>query len=165
MSDEITPVSSDMDALTHPALEEEQVLEGTEASTAYVQYEANYTDQEAALENAGAPPPTLWQRIRVLLFGRIGSIEEATARLWNLTQAIESGPDSATNYVLRGELYLSLGDIETAQQDFAHALELASAQLETEQWGLLAQAAQDRAEKGLARTKRIQHQRKSNSGN
>jgi hypothetical protein len=75
----------------------------------------------------------------------------ANSRLAALTDAIAANPDAAVNYVMRGELFLEHGERELAYADFVKALTLAAAQLETEEWGLVAQAVQDRAEAGLRR--------------
>lgn len=79
----------------------------------------------------------------------------ASQRLAALTDAIAANPDSAGNYVLRGELFLQHGERELAYADFVKALTLAAAQLETDDWGLVEQAVQDRAEAGLRRIVRL----------
>ena len=85
--------------------------------------------------------PSAWQRLR-RLFGR-------ETRLYNLNWAISAFPDAPANYVLRGELLLDLGDTVGAAADFRRALELAVAEVGAEDWGLIAQALQDRALVGL----------------
>ena len=72
-----------------------------------------------------------------------------TERWHNLNWAIAAYPDVAANYVLRGELLLKQGDTLGAISDFRRALELAAEQVETEDWGVVAQAVQDRALAGL----------------
>jgi hypothetical protein len=79
----------------------------------------------------------------------------ASRRLAALTDAIAANPDSAANYVLRGELFLQHGERELAYADFVKALTLAAAQLESDDWGLVGQAVQDRAEAGLRRIVRL----------
>lgn len=80
-------------------------------------------------------------------------------RLRLLDQAIYKHPEAPTNYVLRGELYLKIGDYDAAYTDFVQALDQAAQQVESAEWGLVAQAMQDRAlvgkraaEKRLGRT-------------
>lgn len=74
--------------------------------------------------------------------------------LRELNQAIAHAPEAPTNYVLRGELALATGDYPQAAADFEKALGLASAQVESSNWGAMAQAMQDRAASGLAQTRR-----------
>lgn len=79
-------------------------------------------------------------------------------RLWDLTQAIEAYPEVPSNYVLRGELYLELGEVELAAVDFRKALDLSEDQMERNSWGVVAQAMQDRAQTGLQNAnRRIKH--------
>jgi uncharacterized protein HemY len=77
--------------------------------------------------------------------------------LRELNQGIVNHPEAPTNYVLRGELALATRDYEQAAADFEKALELASAQVETSDWGVLAQAMQDRAYRGLKEARRRLH--------
>ncbi|PJF26491.1 MAG: hypothetical protein CUN53_07640 [Phototrophicales bacterium] len=79
----------------------------------------------------------------------------ASRRLAALTDAIAANPDSAANYVMRGELFLRHGERELAYADFVKALNLAAAQLEADDWGLVEQVVQDRAEVGLRRIARL----------
>jgi uncharacterized protein HemY len=74
--------------------------------------------------------------------------------LRDLNHAIADHPEAPANYVLRGELALETRDYSQAAADFEKALELASAQVETENWGILAQAMQDRAYRGLTQARR-----------
>ncbi len=91
-----------------------------------------------------------WLRARL----RGGPTEDVAARLATLAQAIETHPDAPTNYVLRGELRLALGDPAAAAADFHQALEWAERALATSAWGIIAQAARDRALAGLAQAER-----------
>lgn len=79
----------------------------------------------------------------------------------SLNRAIAENPESPTNYVLRGELALESKAYEQAISDFKKALELASIQIETSDWGIVAQVMQDRAYRGLqeARRKRAKRRR------
>ncbi len=79
----------------------------------------------------------------------------AKRRLAALTDAIAANPDSPANYALRGELFLQHGERELAYADFVKALTLASAQLAADDWGLVEQAVQDRAEAGLRQIVRL----------
>ena len=103
--------------------------------------------------DSNAPAPVkrgLLQHLRTLFLGAPRTDSALTAeRLIALSQGIEQQPEEPGNYVLRGELYLALGDQTRAAEDFEVALELAQAQLERGDWGFVAQAVQDRALAGL----------------
>lgn len=95
---------------------------------------------------------SLWHRIRRFFFKTASEKkEEFRTRIIILSHTIETYPDAAGNYVLRGELYLELRKRELAQQDFEKALELAEAQFDNDRWGLGSQAILDRARLGLQR--------------
>lgn len=100
-------------------------------------HDDDYSDEQATV----ASSLSLWTRIR-RSFSRM-------ERWHNLNWTIAAYPDVAANYVLRGELLLRQGDTLGAISDFRHALRLAAAQVETEDWGIVAQAMQDRALAGL----------------
>lgn len=87
------------------------------------------------------------------LRGLFGS-DSTEARTAELTQMIESYPETAANYVFRGELLLKRRAYEQAADDFRHALELTTRQVRTAAWGLVAQALQDRALVGLEQAQR-----------
>ncbi|MBE2270657.1 MAG: hypothetical protein IAE80_20635 [Anaerolinea sp.] len=91
------------------------------------------------------PPP-----IRVSLWTRFFRPMRLTAlRVIDLDRAIEAQPSAAANYVLRGESLLKLRRYGDAEMDFRRALELAAAQVESQDWGVVAQVVQDRALAGL----------------
>jgi tetratricopeptide (TPR) repeat protein len=90
--------------------------------------------------------------LKALLFGQPVSDD---TRLRELSIAIIEYPRSTSNYVLRGELYLHYREYARAEADFRRALLLAAEAVETENWGILAQAMQDRALAGWQ--KAIQH--------
>lgn len=92
------------------------------------------------------------RRLSARLRGTPG--EDAAARLATLAQAIEAHPDAPANYVLRGELWLALGDPTAAAANFRQALERAERALEASAWGIIAQAVRDRALAGLAEAER-----------
>jgi hypothetical protein len=93
----------------------------------------------------------LWENVRRAFFPTYSErTEQLHRRITRLTRAIELSPETPTNYVLRGELYLELGDDAAASIDFQHALDLAIANVEQEDWGVIAQVIQDRAQDGLA---------------
>jgi tetratricopeptide (TPR) repeat protein len=70
-------------------------------------------------------------------------------RLIGLTRAIEEHPNEVVNYVVRGELYLDMGERERAAEDFQRALLLADAQFEKQRWGFVTQTLRDRVQAGL----------------
>lgn len=77
----------------------------------------------------------------------------AALRIDGLGQAIERSPNVPANYVLRGELYLTLKRYADAEMDFRRALDLAAAQVESQDWGVVAQVMQDRALAGLKQSR------------
>lgn len=81
--------------------------------------------------------------------------QAAALRVEGLTRTIEAHPNSAANYVLRGEMLLKLKRYTAAEMDFRRALDLAAAQVESEDWGVVAQVMQDRALAGLKRTRSV----------
>ncbi|HLY24927.1 MAG TPA: hypothetical protein VKQ72_01220 [Aggregatilineales bacterium] len=70
-------------------------------------------------------------------------------RLERLSLLIEEYPDEASNYVLRGEIFLDGGMTEQAADDFRKALDLADSQAKTANWGYILEALADRARNGL----------------
>lgn len=78
--------------------------------------------------------------------------QEQSRRLNELSVSIEFAPNSATNYVLRGELFLERKAYHLAQDDFEVALELAESFDAEEGWGLIEQVMRDRALDGLKQT-------------
>ena len=113
-------------------------------------YDSGIPEQETI------PAQSFWQR---LLNGLWPSPKERynrqQQRLEELNQALVHHPETPANYVLRGELYLEMGEAERAADDFSRALGIASAQVETDDWGFISQVMQDRAEIGLANADRI----------
>jgi tetratricopeptide (TPR) repeat protein len=89
-----------------------------------------------------------WLRVRFLGHDVAAAREEQLA---SLNRAIRRNPASPSNYVLRGELYLTVGYDAMARLDFQRALQLANKEYENDAWGLLAQALRDRAQAGLRR--------------
>lgn len=96
--------------------------------------------------------PGIGERLRKMLGGN--RRERLTRRLDALTEAIAASPESATNYVLRGELLHKLGEYELAMADLEFALRLATDQLDRRHWGIVAQAMRDRALDGLIQAAR-----------
>ena len=68
--------------------------------------------------------------------------------------SIEHAADTPANYVLRGELYFSAKEYALAKRDFQRAHELAESQFESSDWGLMAQAMEDRALIGLQKAEK-----------
>lgn len=97
------------------------------------------------------PNVSFWSWLRNGLGRGVGRDQQ---RLEELFKAIAAHPDSFTNYVLRGEVYLQMGEYESALTDFEIAQKLASEHLAVDNWGLMAQVMQDRALVGLAQAKR-----------
>jgi Flp pilus assembly protein TadD len=85
---------------------------------------------------------------------RTSRISGRENRLRTLDRAIAEFPDAPTNYVLRGELLMKMGDADLAAADFLHAMTLAATQLETANWGFVLQALHDRAQMGYERAQK-----------
>lgn len=95
---------------------------------------------------------THWSRLRRFFFPtRLEKWAQLERRLAQLTEAIEESPQAAVNYVLRGEAYEGAKRYVEARADYEQALELAREALQEEDWGIAAQAIQERAEQGLRR--------------
>jgi hypothetical protein len=107
--------------------------------------------EQVVVEEQAKRPESFWERFKKILFGSSEGIEQ---RLRSLSLAIEKHPETPANYVLRGELYLDVGENELAAADFQRALELAEAQFEASDWGGIAQVMRDRAEAGLEKAQR-----------
>jgi hypothetical protein len=102
-------------------------------------------------EPEAKPVEPIWARLRRMVLGGANRLDDVTfmERIRQLDYAIENAPDTPTNYVLRGELYLSAGEYALAQADFQRGYDLAVRDFERSDWGLIAQAMQDRAQAGL----------------
>jgi Tfp pilus assembly protein PilF len=72
-------------------------------------------------------------------------------RLQALDLAIERAPDAPVNYLLRGEYWLEVGEVDLARQDLQMARDLAKGQAEASDWGYIYQSYHDRAEELLKR--------------
>jgi Tfp pilus assembly protein PilF len=132
----------------------EMIFDVVEESVLPVEEPMSEPEQEAEVfAEAAVQPPTFLERIRGMLFGSDAQMEE---RLRELTHAITMRPTAPSNYVLRGELYLDAKLPDLAAEDFQTALELASAQFETRNWGIVAQAAIDRAQAGIKKAQKLQ---------
>lgn len=99
--------------------------------------------------------PSLWSQVIGFFFQTSARRrQEQSRRLNELSVSIEFAPNSATNYVLRGELFLERKAYHLAQDDFEIALELAEDFDPEEGWGLIEQVMRDRALEGLEKTQR-----------
>ncbi|PJF45205.1 MAG: hypothetical protein CUN55_00110 [Phototrophicales bacterium] len=78
-------------------------------------------------------------------------IEQSRKEL--LDRAIDSNPNAAINYVLRGELWLLNEEYHAAIADFEKAIMLAEQEVELCDWVYLPQAILDRARQGLKMAK------------
>jgi tetratricopeptide (TPR) repeat protein len=84
-------------------------------------------------------------------FGWFRQGDSQQERLDDLNMTIKLYPESASNYVLRGEWFEQQKQYELAIADYEMARQLASEQVATDSWGLVNQAVQDRAIRGLRR--------------
>lgn len=96
---------------------------------------------DAPQDGASQPGLSFWQRLR--------GGHNQNQRLVELEQAIIAYPDAPVNYILRGEVYLALGEYALAEIDFERGLRLAQAQYARDEWGIITQALQDRALRNL----------------
>ena len=98
-------------------------------------------------------PSSWWKQVIGFFFQTpAGRKRELSRRLNELNVSIEFAPNSPTNYVLRGELFLERQEYHLAQADFEIALELAEAFDAQAGWGVIEQVMRDRALEGLAKT-------------
>jgi tetratricopeptide (TPR) repeat protein len=110
----------------------------------------DFAPEEVSEEKPKPYSPILWQKIRRLFFMFPDEKRaERQERMRELTQAIEQYPETAVNYLLRGELHLEMKQYDLAQEDLEKALELAQINFDEEPWGLTAQSTMDRAKHGL----------------
>ena len=84
-------------------------------------------------------------REQMSFWGRLRRAFAHDERWRSLNWTIVAYPNVAANYLLRGELLFHQGDTIGAISDFRKALQLAAEQAETDDWGVVAQALQDRA--------------------
>ncbi len=166
--DEFKPVSDDQSLPPEPS--ETVFVEGenTEAvAEPPAEVPADAVDQYEPVEPAPAesePPavvetpsevvsakPSLWVQLRQLI--REDPVV-TLKRIHEMDVAIERTPNGATNYVLRGELYLRIHEYELASADFEQGLALAETEYESTRWGLVGQVMRDRALNGQKKAAR-----------
>lgn len=148
MTDDFTPAS--VENQTSPTDNELREQVSVQPQDAVVEGEGEFgIFTPSATENESVN--RFWQNLRKLFLPTPRERADHFAqRISRLSAAVELHPDSPTNFVLRGELYLEMGDYALAKDDFERALELAVSQTEIDDWGIVAQAVQDRAHDGLA---------------
>jgi hypothetical protein len=139
MSDELKPFADEQPA---PVWSEDSEGQPVSPVEAVLPVESTPADEQAA-----AGSGKVWLRE---LFGG----DHRQARIDDLSARIEAEPEAPVNYVFRGELYLKAGDYELAAADFQQALAAAAAEIETANWGLVAQTVRDRALNGLKQSQR-----------
>lgn len=99
------------------------------------EFDVGVADALAPAPAAAETPPTAGARDHLLA----------------LSEAIVRHPDAASNYVLRGEALLAMGDQAAAAEDFRTGLALAQEDAESADWGYIQRALADRAREGLRR--------------
>lgn len=105
-------------------------------------------EPEAVAEAVPPQPVSFMDWLRGLFSGPVAQ------RLDDLNEAIARHPQTASNYVLRGEIWLEQGEYEMAAADFERAQALAAGQFEQDEWGLVSQTLRDQAGHGLQRAMR-----------
>ncbi|GAB4324549.1 MAG: hypothetical protein Kow00117_12620 [Phototrophicales bacterium] len=118
----------------------------------------NVSDEQqtvAEVEETQLPPRVgFWGRLRQWVFPTVDDLRAYYhQQLVELDDAIALHPESPTNYLLRGEVYLIMNQPQIALADFEKAFELASEHLEKTHWGVVMQVVQDRAQRGLLKAK------------
>lgn len=129
-----------------------------------IDLDADYQDSEIhseiaeetfQVEDSYQQEPDFFQVLKRMVFPTLADRrQKAMAKLAEFDDAIEAFPKAAANYVFRGEIYLKTGQIELAVDDFELALELATAEFEKRNWGIVAQTIRDRAQQGLMRAQK-----------
>ena len=150
MTDEVAPVSAEDDDLRYaPSVSDDGELA-----------EEIVRDISAEVYEEQPPRESFWMWLkRTLLPSGEERRSQNEYRLAELDRAIEYYPETPSNYVLRGELYLETGEYELAAADFNRALEYAAAQIEHDDWAIIGQVMQDRAQIGLESVQRHLHKR------
>ncbi|MBZ0290680.1 MAG: hypothetical protein K8I30_23850 [Anaerolineae bacterium] len=154
MTDDFKPVSEMSPRDPLPFDEERDIASEPDASEAVFHPHDDVQPEETSVAVGGWETQTatpILARIRQIFWVDIGGIAE---RIRHLDAAIENAADTPSNYVLRGELYLSTREYALARRDFQRAYELATAQFQQSDWGLMAQAMQDRALAGLQKAEK-----------
>lgn len=144
-----------------PPVSEFDHSDGEAVQEEYAQEDGAFLQETSDSDPIQAAPATkasdpIWTRVRRAIFGTVYSIDDAefVERLNQLNEAIERAPQTPSNFVLRGELYLEAGLYELARDDFRHGYALAAAQYERSSWGILAQVMADRALVGLQKAEK-----------
>jgi tetratricopeptide (TPR) repeat protein len=156
MTDDFEPVSDTPSPDPLPFDDEgDAIVESVEGEEIFLNPNGEFV-LEIPISDPGTDEPyqtqaadSIWVRLRRAIFG--GGLDAQSEHFQYLDQAIEIAPDTAANYVLRGELYLKVREYALARRDFQRAYELAAEQFERSDWGIIAQAMQDRALAGLQR--------------
>jgi hypothetical protein len=89
-------------------------------------------------------PQSFGEWVMMRFFGK-DIAAELEERLGNLTYAIERSPETASNYLLRGEIHFKLREWAFAEDDLNKAVDLAENELQEASWGLIPQSTRDRA--------------------
>jgi tetratricopeptide (TPR) repeat protein len=154
MTDDFKPVSDTPSPDPLPFDDEgDAIVESVEGEEAFINANGEFVLEMPISDPLPDQPyqtqaaDSIWVRLRRAVFG--GGLDAQSEHFRYLDQAIEIAPDTAANYVLRGELYLKAREYALARRDFQRAYELAARQFERSNWGIIAQAMQDRALVGL----------------
>ncbi len=143
--------------MTHESFTESEFVSEDEMQTTD-SYSVNDTESaDADLQHSTYQKQENWfARIAGFFFMTPAQRErQRSRRLRELNVSIEYSPDSATLYVLRGELFLERKEYYLAQEDFETALEIAEAVNPEDGWGIIEQVMRDRALAGLEKTRGV----------
>jgi tetratricopeptide (TPR) repeat protein len=154
MTDDFKPVSDTPSPDPLPFDDEgDAIVESIEGEESFVNVNGEFVLEPPISDPVTDEPSetkaaeSIWKRLRRAILG--GGADDQDEHFRYLDQAIENAPETAANYVLRGELYLRAREYALARRDFQWAYELAAEQFEHSDWGIIAQAMQDRALAGL----------------
>lgn len=148
MIEDEKPVSEEPQDIVIDTSETGLAEDGSEPVLDVVDYAPELIEASSSVPVFNSVPEPVWKKLLRQMLGTPDS-ETLQQRVNELNRAIADDPEAAINYVLRGEAYLQTREYALAYADFQQGLEMATAQVEQNDWGIVAQAVQDRAAQGL----------------
>ncbi len=148
MIEDEKPVSEEPQDIVIDTSETGLAEDGSEPVLDVVDYAQELIEASSSVPVFNSAPEPVWKKLLRQMLGTPDS-ETLQQRVNELNRAIADDPEAAINYVLRGEAYLQTREYALAYADFQQGLEMATTQVEQNDWGIVAQAVQDRAAQGL----------------